>query len=194
MGSPVQIESVFEAADESESQEIGSPVLLKGAGLIFVRRSSTYGIGHVGWGFLVPDVENPNPPVAERIWSIGAVENPTGWLFVNPNSDGYWKKQTQDPLSPMIMLGYDQYKILPVVRPKAWHAMKEEEKIRTRDYSAAGINCMNDVHDVLKAYGAKDLPNPQAVNNWFPNAWFDHIRAEMFAIEDVCGLYKALSL
>jgi hypothetical protein len=191
MGQEKPIGSISHA--EAQVEEVQEPLLLeKGAALVFVRRASNVVIGHVGWGFRIHPGELPTRSASSvtkpHVWSVGAVENPTGWLFARPGSDGFWKRPTADPLSIMINLGYDQYKIIPVVPADIRKAQEAEEVIRNRDYSVALINCMNDVYDVLTAYGAADLPNPNAVHNWLPNTWFDHIEAPLFSVDNISGL------
>ena len=107
-----------------------------GAGIVFVRRASNVIIGHVGWGFLLPSDDlssgRLSASIVDRMWNIGAVENPSGWLFAKPGSDGFWKQHTAAPLPIMINLGYDYYKVIPVAAPLVHKAEATEEGIRTR--------------------------------------------------------------
>ena len=74
----------------------------EGAAVIFVRRRATYGIGHVGWGFLILSGERRRTDAIltgdGNLWEIGAVENHRGWLITPPLKDGYWCKKTSEPL------------------------------------------------------------------------------------------------
>lgn len=161
-----------------------------GAAVVFVRRGATMGIGHVGWGFLIhgggPDALSL---VGDgNIWEIGAVENHHGWLITPPLEDGYWRQRTAQPLTAVASRQYDHYKVVPVSDANVDAAVEAERIVGERPYMAAVSNCMNDVYNILKAYGVHNLPNPEKLANWIPNAWYDHIDAPEFAIGDPAGL------
>ena len=161
-----------------------------GAAVVFVRRNATMGVGHVGWGFLVQrGHEDPLSLTGDgNVWEIGAVENHHGWIITPPLEDGYWHERTSEPLVPVARLGYDHYKVVPVIAVNVHAAVVEESRVKERPYMAAVGNCMNDVFAILTAYGVAGLPDPALLVNWLPNAWYDHIDAPEFAIEDSEGL------
>ena len=162
----------------------------RGAAVVFVRRKATMGIGHVGWGFLIhPGDGDVYSLVGDgNVWEIGAVENHHGTIITPPLEDGYWCERTAQPLKSVASREYDHYKVVPVGSPNVEAALNAELAVSERPYMAAVGNCMNDVYDILTAYGVKSLPNTQVLVNWLPNVWYDHIEAPEFAIEDTAGL------
>jgi hypothetical protein len=163
-----------------------------GGAVVFVRRNATMGVGHVGWGFLVHGGDRDDLSLVGdgNIWEIGAVENHHGWIITPPLKDGYWCERTSQPLKAVATRRYDHYKVVPVTTPSVEHAVQQERLVSERPYMAAVSNCMNDVYHILAAYGVYNLPNPEVLVNWLPNAWYDHINAPEFAIEDEAGLAK----
>jgi hypothetical protein len=183
--------SVQERQDVSIAEEgaIG-PTGQEGAAVVFVRRKATMGIGHVGWGFLVHggDADNDSTIGDGYEWEIGAVENHHGTIITAPLDDGYWQQRTAQPLASVASRGYDHYKVVPVTGANVAEAVKAERVVSERPYMAAVSNCMNDVYNILTAYGVRNLPNPEHLANWLPNAWYDHIVAPEYGIEDPSGL------
>ncbi len=163
---------------------------VSGAAVVFVRRSATLGIGHVGWGFLVHAGSAGTLSLVGdgNLWEIGAVENHHGWLITPPLEDGYWQERTAQPLDAVASRRYDHYKVVPVENVNLKAALSAEAIVSERPYMAAVSNCMNDVFHILTNYGVHDLPNPEQIVNWVPNAWYDHIQAPEFAIENPSGL------
>jgi hypothetical protein len=177
-------------AGGAERARPGEQEVRIGAAVIFVRRSATAGIGHVGWGFLVHAGEGGTLSLVGdgNVWEIGAVENHRGWLITPPLEDGYWRERTAQPLRSVASRDYDHYKVARVDKPNVEAAVEAERAVRRRPYMAAVSNCMNDVYEILTAYGVERLPNPHHLSNWLPNAWYDHIGAAEFAIADATGL------
>jgi hypothetical protein len=161
-----------------------------GAAVVFVRRKATMGVGHVGWGFLIHsgDGDVVNLVGDGNVWEIGAVENHHGWIITPPLEDGYWHERTAQPLKAVASRKYDHYKVVPITTPNVERAVQQERLVSERPYMAAVGNCMNDVYHIPTAYGVRNLPNPELLVNWLPNAWYDHIDAPEFAIEDEAGL------
>jgi hypothetical protein len=163
-----------------------------GAAVVFVRRNASLGIGHVGWGFLVHlgDDEIASLSGDNNIWEIGAVENHSGSPITPPLADGYWNERTSEPLRPVAERGYDHYKVIHVPEIDLGKAFKEESVVRDRPYVAAVSNCMNDVYNILTAYGVGEMPDPSKLENWIPNTWYGHIKAPEYAIDDPSGLER----
>jgi hypothetical protein len=180
------------AGQNGEAQRLAQS---EGAAVIFVRRKATMGIGHVGWGFLLQSGKNRHFNLSlvgdGNVWEIGAVENHHGTIITPPLEDGYWCEKTAEPLNEVAGREYDHYKVIPVEEPNIAAALKEELVIKERPYVAAVGNCMNDVYNILTAYGVKGLPDPSYILNWLPNAWYDHISAPEYEIEDQGGLNES---
>ncbi|HLJ57087.1 MAG TPA: hypothetical protein VKT77_18765 [Chthonomonadaceae bacterium] len=165
-----------------------------GAAVVFVRRKATLGIGHVGWGFLVRRGSGDGLTLIGdgNEWEIGAVENHSGWVVVPPLADGYWEARTDQPLDCVATRGYDHYKVIRVRAPNIGAALRAEKVVSERPYAAAVSNCMNDVFNILTAYGAKRLPDPSRLENWIPNNWYGHIEAPEYPVEEEAGLRRTL--
>lgn len=189
MGTEIPSAEIADKQPEIEDQR-AKAVTHERAAVVFVRRRATMGIGHVGWGFLVHAGSAGTLSLVGdgNVWEIGAVENHHGWLITPPLEDGYWRERTSQPLRCVATRAYDHYKVVPVAEANVEAAIKEEEVISERPYMAAVGNCMNDVYHILTAYGVRNLPNPEELPNWIPNAWYDHIEAPEFAIQDAAGL------
>jgi hypothetical protein len=174
--------------DELHTAPPGPP----GACVVFVRRNAMLGIGHVGWGFLIHFGHDETSSMSgdANLWEIGAVENLPGTPITPPLADGYWHERTSEPLKQVAQRGYDHYKVFAVSATDLGAAFREEAVVRERPYVAAVSNCMNDVHAILRAYGAHDLPDPSKLENWVPNTWYDHIEAPEYAIDDPSGLER----
>ena len=179
-----------DAMHEELSEQVHEPPPNGGAAVVFVRRSATMGIGHVGWGFLIHQgTSGTHSLVGDgNIWEIGAVENHHGWLITPPLEDGYWRERTAQPLRTVAARGYDHYRVVAVSNVDIDAAVRAEKIVSERPYMAAVGNCMNDVYHILRAYGAHDMPDPEHIENWIPNLWYGRINAPEFEITDTSGL------
>lgn len=139
--------------------------------IIFVRRSGAYGIGHVGWAFTIDN----------HIFNAGSVENHSGGLVTPPDQMGFWTLETNDPIKPMRLRRYDEFKVLDVRSANPDYAQRVVAWVHKQAYEAIGRNCMDDTYDVLRAYGIDHLPVPSHI--WEPNHWFNHIIGEHYHIE-----------
>ena len=104
-------DAILEEGQKRREQSVPTnPVV--GAAVVFVRRSATLGIGHVGWGFLVHAGSAGTLSLVGdgNLWEIGAVENHHGWLITPPLEDGYWKERTAQPLDAVAVRRYDHSK------------------------------------------------------------------------------------
>ena len=187
MGNPIEMRLSGSELNHSTESITG------GAALIFVRRNATMGIGHVGWGFLSESPEDgvDGPAGEGGLWEIGAVENHHGWPITPPLEDGYWQERTPHPLAAVATRNYDHYKVIKVRDGNVEAARRAQQVVAERPYMAAVSNCMNDVYSILTAYGVQELPNPEHIVNWIPNAWYDRVEASEFAIDDESGLICA---
>lgn len=119
-------------------------------------------LGHVGWAFDVGD---------GRV-NAGSVENHSGHVFSPSTDDGFWTAIVDHPARPMRERTYDDVKYcdLPDDACDPVRAYRVVLWIKTQAYRAALRNCEDDVYDVLRAYGVRNLPAP--VLHWLPNRWF----------------------
>jgi len=138
--------------------------------LIFVRRSGAYGIGHVGWGFVDDN----------GAFNVGAVENHSGGLHTSPSEMGFWTLRTRDPIAPMRDRHYDEFKLIDLVQADPLGAKQVVAWVKQQAYAALGRNCMDDAYDVLRAYGAQQLPVP--AHHWEPNHWFNQVQGVHYHI------------
>jgi len=127
---------------------------------VFVRHHSGDEMGHVGWAFESGD---------GRIHA-GSVENHSGHFFSPSQGDGFWSAVTADPLPLMLRRQYDEVKWVDVEAPDPVSAARVVLWIKQQAYRAAFRNCEDDVYDVLRAYGVRNLPAPAW--HWLPNRWF----------------------
>lgn len=138
---------------------------------IFIRRNGAGGLGHVGWAFEYTD----------GLHNAGAVENPPGTPVASPTDMGFWTVKTNNPVQPMQQRDYDGYKIIDLERgnaPKAWSTVLWVKK---QWYTLLFGNCMDDVYNVLTAYGVQ-LPLPAQYVT--PNAWFDALPWSYYGIRN----------
>ena len=140
---------------------------------VFVRYHSGDGAGHVGWGFELDD---------GRV-CVGSVENHSGHLFTPAAEMGFWMQCRHDFAEPMLEKKYDDVKTFEVPRGNATDAFRVLQWIEHSAYKAIARNCEDDVYDVLRMYGVKDLEAP--FFNWFPRWWFGRLRGERKAVSDL---------
>lgn len=130
---------------------------------VFVRRSGAFGLGHIGWAFALD----------ASLFDDGSVENPAGTPYTPPSEDGFWQCNVSAAafVGPFVPLGYDHYKTLTAPNPDPAFAQQVVSWISTQPYFVIGRNCMDDVYDVLRAFGLRNLPVPaiEVIPNW----WFD---------------------
>lgn len=137
----------------------------------FVRYRSGDGAGHVAWAF---DVD-ANHSVA------GSVENHSGHIFTPATQMGFWGGVFGDPVDPMRSREYDDGKWIPVERPRPLDAYRTMLWIEHQAYRAVRRNCEDDVYDVLRSYGVKNLPPPMW--HWFPRGWFRALHGTQTPVE-----------
>jgi hypothetical protein len=126
----------------------------------FVRYHSGDGAGHVAWAF---EVEGP-------FAVCGSVENHSGHVFTPATAMGYWDALGTDPVREMRERSYDDVKWIDVPNANPIAAYSTMLWIKTQAYFAIHRNCEDDVYDVMRAYGVKNLPPP--LLHWFPKGWF----------------------
>ncbi len=145
--------------------------LMADQAIVFVRRKAAYGIGHVGWAF----------SVEKKLFNAGAVENHGGTLHTLASRMGFWMRRTHDPIKLMRKRHYNEFKVIEVEHAQPALAKGVAQWVSRHAYEAIGRNCMDDVYDILRAFGVPDLPPP--ATHWEPNYWFDAIVGNHFMIK-----------
>lgn len=128
-------------------------------GAVFVSYHSGDGFGHMGWAF-----ENGDSVDA------GSVENHSGHIFTPASEMGFWNGRFSDPVAEMRKRGYNDLKWVEVENADPLLAYRTVLWIEREAYRAPHRNCEDDVYDVLRAYGLKNLAAPTLI--WFPKSWF----------------------
>ncbi|MEO0343138.1 MAG: hypothetical protein AAF198_06840 [Pseudomonadota bacterium] len=136
-------------------------------------------LGHVGWGFELPNGE----------WVIGAIEG-DGWENGN-GFNGFWSERRLNlnaalqHFSTMINYGaeYNQFKLLRVAQNIAANpqgALEMMGWLSQQHYKLVDGNCMDATYRVLKTFSrggyfhGQELPSPDF--NWIPNGWYNAIQ------------------
>jgi hypothetical protein len=139
--------------------------------VVFLRRSGADGIGHVGWAF-----DN-----GDGTFTAGSIENPRHTFYTKPRAMGFWMVCARDPILPMRARRYREFKVLDLGQTDRSSALRVVKWVSRQPYEVIGHNCMNATYDVLRAFGADDLPVP--AHHWEPNHWFDHVRGQHYRID-----------
>ncbi len=87
---------------------------------------------------------------------------------------GFWNELGDDLVVCMRKNGYDDVKFVDVGEANPVSAYETVLWIEKHTYIAILRNCLDDVYDVLRAYGVSDLEPPS--HDWFPKNWFAHFR------------------
>lgn len=125
-----------------------------------VRYEGANGAGHVGWGF-DSDLGQVN---------CGSVENPSGKPSCSVDRMGYWDAVVANPIPEFTQRNYVDIKFVDLSTVDVNRAIETAKWVAEQPYSVIGRNCLDDVYDVLRAYGVLDLPPPS--HDWLPNEWF----------------------
>jgi hypothetical protein len=136
-------------------------------GAAFVRYAGADGLGHVGWAFDY-DAADVN---------AGAVENPSGAAKSDPADMGYWDVFVPSPIPAMAEKGYNALKYVNLKRADPVSAYRVARWVATLPYEVIGRNCLDDVYDILRAYGVSNLPVPS--QDFLPDVWFDQLSATL---------------
>ena len=138
----------------------------------FIRYHSGEGFGHVGWAFdFGADVAN-----------AGSVENHSGHIISSSKEMGFWSVFSREPTQDMRLRAYDDVKAIDVPDADPVRAYRTVLWIQTMGYRAFTRNCEDDVYDVLRAFGVRNLAPPSWL--WFPKSWFKRFRGELAHVAD----------
>lgn len=142
--------------------------------IVFVRHPGATGLGHIGWAF-----EWNN-----GWFNAGSVENEKRKSFAKPQEMGFWTAHTLDPIGAMQkqLLTSDEYKVFYVTEPRPKDAWKTVIWESRQPYSVVRHNCNDVAYDILRAYGATELPDP--VEGLVPNDWYDSLLGPSYVIEE----------
>jgi hypothetical protein len=124
----------------------------------------------VGWGF---DCD-------AQLADCGAVENPIGDPFVQPIDMGFWTDTSFDPMPFVISRRYEYVKYFDLLAANPVDAYGKMLWIAAETYKVITRNCLDDVFDVLSAYGVKGLPTP--TDTIAPDVWFDRVAAPKMSV------------
>jgi hypothetical protein len=140
----------------------------------FVRRAGAAGMGHAGWAF----------EWQSGYFNAGSVENRSSAAFTPPEHMDFWTAQTRDPVATMLKQsgGYDEYKVFVVAQPQPREAWQVVVWVSRQPYSVARRNCADATYDVLRAFGAVDLPDTAAKP--LPNEWYDALPGSSYRISE----------
>jgi hypothetical protein len=144
----------------------------------FVRYNGADGMGHVGWAF---DMD-------AAVAGCGGVEDPKGLPSADPLEMGFWVQSAPDPVAVMGSHPppYDALKVVDIAAGDAQAAHDTVLWVSKQPYALFGRNCMDDVYDVLRAFGVPNLPPPAW--HWTPNNWFATFAA---ALEPITYPWRA---
>ncbi|MBA3824144.1 MAG: hypothetical protein H0X24_09650 [Ktedonobacterales bacterium] len=127
----------------------------------FVRRAGAYGAGHVGWAF---EYRNGK-------FNCGSVENDLGMPVAAVVTMDFWTCNTFNLAAHMRERHYDAYQIVEIATPHPQAAWEAVVWISRQPYLVLGRNCLDDVYDVMRAYGVPNLPVPE--HEILPARWFE---------------------
>lgn len=138
---------------------------------IFIHRSLAFGAGHVGWAF----------ELRNGMFNVGSVENCAGTPWSLPDRMDFWTVDTFEPVRHMRQRSYDAFKMLQVDTPNPEDAWQTMMWMSRQPYVVLGRNCLDDVYDVLRAYGVSPLPIP--TTQLLPNRWFDSFPGQVYDVK-----------
>jgi hypothetical protein len=140
--------------------------------------------GHVGWAyqqangtFICGSTENPSgnfnqPSTAKGAWLECHYENDLVHAFTQVRNFTDPQGNSVGSSKP-----YDHYKILVTDAPNPANAYAKATWCSQQDFHGSGFprgrNCLDDVFDILTAYGKQGLPWPSDPRYCNPNWWFD---------------------
>ena len=162
-----------------------------GTALILSRRSSAFHLGHVAWGYEREDG-------GRRFITFGSVEDSKGYPFAPPSRMEFWTLTTpvtrlERAVDRLRRLGYDSFKAWSVAEPDPMAADRAAERQATHPYLVVTNNCLDSVHHVLHAYGARE-PHVHELSHpltWIPNLWFDRNPLPARDLVDLSSLREA---
>lgn len=140
--------------------------------VVFVRRTSAEGLGHIAWAF----------EWMNGWFNVGSVENFKSIPFANPQDMDFWCMHTLDPVATMERQerSYDEYKLFFVTQPHpkdAWNTVVWESH---QPYSFVHHNCCDVTYEVLRTYGCTEILDPAWES--IPNDWYDALPGISYAV------------
>lgn len=101
---------------------------------------------------------------------------------MDASHDDFWTEMSSDPVAIMRKNEYDDVKFIDIEDADPVCAYQTVLWIKKHAYTAILRNCLDDVYDVLRAYGMEDLEWPS--HDWFPKNWFAHFRGTQRSVAD----------
>lgn len=144
--------------------------------IVAVCHSRPLNLGHVGWGYELPNGQ----------WNCGAVEG-ENWQGI---FNGFWGRRVNNLDEVVATFGamarhgapYENIKLMrvdPDVIPNPAYADKVSAWVSRQPYQLINRNCMDSTYDILQAFAVGYtrgwLPKPE--NHWIPNDFFHHLPA-----------------
>jgi len=120
------------------------------------------------------------------------VEDPIGLPFAPPRLMAFWSltsaaNRLQPALAALRGHGYTTFKAWSVTGALPPAADLAAERQSRRPYLVFTNNCLDAVHKVLTAYGARHphIHDPSELRSWIPNLWFDRIPFEPLPLDSL---------
>ncbi len=173
---------------KSESAMKGANIL-EGNIIVASRTEAAWRYGHTAIAF-----ENP-----DGTWTAGAIEGFDDKLFIKRGDlNGAWVRifDTRDDVikefssttpseDPTLYPGHQSYDEIKVINVKNPDHIKANEAIQGFYHSGYSIpfnDCLTGTHNVLKAYGVKNLPSALFSQNYIPNVYFAGLPGTKFLL------------
>jgi uncharacterized membrane protein HdeD (DUF308 family) len=142
--------------------------------VVFVRRTATYGLGHIAWGF----------EWMNGWFNVGSIENIMSKPFANPEQMDFWSTHTLNPSATIqnCEFPYDEYKLYFVEQPhpkEAWKTVIWESR---QPYAFVHHNCCDATYEILRAYGCTESLDP--AKEYIPNDWYDALPGPSYPLEE----------
>jgi len=142
-------------------------------------------LGHVAWGY-------SRERDGEIVYTFGSVEDSKAYPIAKPEVMEFWQESAPQRdlhllVAALRRLRYRNFKAwtVPEADPDAADAVSLEQSRRT--YTIVNNNCLDSVHHVLTAYGAKDfhLGDVKHPRGWIPNVWFGSIPEPAHSLDEL---------
>jgi hypothetical protein len=162
---------------------------MAGRAFVFINPDQAARFGHVGWGFALDE--------AQDLFYFGSTDHLwrhpwwslIGWLryaHVAPAGSNDWWSKTGTFEEMMIdmhrghHIRYHSAKEVSVTNPNPESAQLYAESLAMAGWSVLINNCVHQAHEVLRRYGAVDIPGPGDITNLVPRLWFARLPGRVY--------------
>lgn len=164
----------------------------QGYAIVANREKAVGGAGHVGVAFQNPD----------GTWTAGAIENRGGLPYIakgekhpsgEPANDAWLmeNKPLNEILNRFVIEDYNRIKFVSVGDAHADNAYGVIQGFGDRGYNILSFNhCLKGTDDVMKAYGATNLPTIIDLD-FIPNEYYDAILGTEYLLDTNTHAYKS---